>query len=54
MTDKERLLDVSGKLLAISRKISDEFLGRGEICRNIHQVVRDIHGHIEEEHKEND
>ena len=54
MTDRERLLDVSKKLLAISREISKEFPSRGQICRNIDQVVRDIHGHIEEEHKEND
>ena len=54
MTDREKLFDVSQKLLAISKEISDEFPGRGEICRNIHQVVHTIHEHIKEELGEND
>lgn len=53
MTDREKLFDVSQKLLAISKEISDEFPGRGEICRNIHQVVNDVLDHIEEELGEN-
>ncbi len=54
MTDREKLFDVSRKLLAISKEISDERPGRGEICHNIHQVVSEIHDHIREELIEND